>query len=155
MILIEPDTLKVGHHGCIAGPQTRREFHALRLGSARVEHAGDPVGRLRASQRIGRRVRQPLAALQWRSVPVAPRIRDHHRVHASHDERCGAVGRGRAVALEPGELVRGASRVRRMALASFVFLITEALLGAGLVLFNYVDKDAVRGAEHFIFRCIW
>ena len=47
------------------------------------------------------------------------------------------------------------NRVRTMALASFVFLITEALLGAGLVLFNYVDKDAVRGTRDSIFRCTW
>ena len=37
-------------------------------------------------------------------VPVAPRIRDHHRVHASRDERRGAGGCRRALAVEPGEL---------------------------------------------------
>lgn len=42
------------------------------------------------------------------------------------------------------------SRVRKMALASFVFLITEALLGAGLVLFNYVDKNASVGRAFYL-----
>jgi len=42
------------------------------------------------------------------------------------------------------------SRVRRMALASVLFLVTEALLGAGLVLFNYVDKDASIGRAFYL-----
>jgi cytochrome c oxidase assembly protein subunit 15 len=42
------------------------------------------------------------------------------------------------------------SRVRRMALTSFVLLITEALLGAGLVLFNYVDQDASVGRAFYL-----
>lgn len=42
------------------------------------------------------------------------------------------------------------SRVRTMALASFVLLITEALLGAGLVLFNYVDKDQSDGHAFYL-----
>jgi heme A synthase len=37
-----------------------------------------------------------------------------------------------------------------MALASLVFLVTEALLGAGLVLFNYVDKDASVGRAFYL-----
>ncbi len=39
---------------------------------------------------------------------------------------------------------------RRMALASFLFLITEALLGAGLVLFNYVDKNQSVGRAFYL-----
>jgi heme a synthase len=42
------------------------------------------------------------------------------------------------------------SRVRTMALASFVLLITEALLGAGLVLFNYVDKNQSVGRAFYL-----
>jgi cytochrome c oxidase assembly protein subunit 15 len=42
------------------------------------------------------------------------------------------------------------SRVRKTALASLIFLITEALLGAGLVLFNYVDKDASVGRAFYL-----
>ncbi|MGB6946769.1 MAG: COX15/CtaA family protein [Bryobacteraceae bacterium] len=42
------------------------------------------------------------------------------------------------------------SRVRRMALASFVFLMVEALLGAGLVLFNYVDKNVSVGRAFYL-----
>jgi heme a synthase len=42
------------------------------------------------------------------------------------------------------------SRVRKTALASLIFLITEALLGAGLVLFNYVDKNASVGRAFYL-----
>jgi heme a synthase len=42
------------------------------------------------------------------------------------------------------------SRVRKAALASFIFLVTEALLGAGLVLFNYVDKDQSVGRAFYL-----
>jgi heme a synthase len=42
------------------------------------------------------------------------------------------------------------SRVRKAALASLIFLITEALLGAGLVLFNYVDKNASVGRAFYL-----
>ncbi|HTC33852.1 MAG TPA: COX15/CtaA family protein [Bryobacteraceae bacterium] len=41
-------------------------------------------------------------------------------------------------------------RARKMALASVAFLITEALLGAGLVLFNYVDKDQSVGRAFYL-----
>jgi heme A synthase len=41
-------------------------------------------------------------------------------------------------------------RARRLALASFLFLITEALLGAGLVLFNYVDQDQSVGRAFYL-----
>lgn len=41
-------------------------------------------------------------------------------------------------------------RVRRMAVASVVFLIVEALLGAGLVLFNYVDKNQSVGRAFYL-----
>jgi len=41
-------------------------------------------------------------------------------------------------------------RVRRMALASVIFLIVEALLGAGLVLFNYVDKNQSVGRAFYL-----
>ena len=37
-----------------------------------------------------------------------------------------------------------------MALASVGFLIVEALLGAGLVLFNYVDKDQSAGRAFYL-----
>jgi heme a synthase len=42
------------------------------------------------------------------------------------------------------------NRARKMALASVVFLITEALLGAGLVLFNYVDKNQSVGRAFYL-----
>ncbi len=39
---------------------------------------------------------------------------------------------------------------RRMAFASLAFLIVEALLGAGLVLFNYVDKNQSAGRAFYL-----
>ncbi len=42
------------------------------------------------------------------------------------------------------------NRARKMALASVLFLITEALLGAGLVLFNYVDKNQSVGRAFYL-----
>jgi heme a synthase len=74
-------------------------------------------------------------------VPVAPRIETI--IEFTHRMMSG-VALVAVVALwlwSRNSFSRG-DRVRRMALASVVFLITEALLGAGLVLFNYVDKDA-------------
>ena len=41
-------------------------------------------------------------------------------------------------------------RVRRAAVWSLVFLLLEALLGAGLVLFNYVDKNASAGRAAYL-----
>jgi heme a synthase len=42
------------------------------------------------------------------------------------------------------------NRVGKLALASLVFLIVEALLGAGLVLFNYVDQNASVGRAFYL-----
>lgn len=42
------------------------------------------------------------------------------------------------------------NRVRKMAIASFCFLITEALLGAGLVLFNYVGANGSAGRALYL-----
>jgi len=82
-------------------------------------------------------------------LPVAPRIETiiefTHRV-MSGVALVGVVALwlwSRA-AFEPGH------RARKLALASFVFLITEALLGAGLVLFNYVDKDQSVGRAFYL-----
>jgi heme a synthase len=74
-------------------------------------------------------------------VPVAPRIETI--IEFTHRMMSG-VALVAVIALwlwSRISFTRG-SRVRSMALASFVFLIAEALLGAGLVLFNYVDKNA-------------
>jgi cytochrome c oxidase assembly protein subunit 15 len=73
-------------------------------------------------------------------VPVAPRIETI--IEFTHRLMSG-VALVAVVALwlwSRASFPRG-SRVRKWALASLAFLITEALLGAGLVLFNYVDKD--------------
>jgi heme a synthase len=73
-------------------------------------------------------------------VPVAPRIETI--IEFTHRAMSG-VALVAVIALwlwSRASLARG-SRVRRMAAASLVFLVAEALLGAGLVLFNYVDKD--------------
>ncbi len=44
----------------------------------------------------------------------------------------------------------GQHRARKMALASFVFLIVEALLGAGLVLFDYVGANSSVGRALYL-----
>ncbi len=82
-------------------------------------------------------------------VPVAPRLETI--IEFTHRVMSGVALVG-VVALwlwSRTSFARG-SRVRKMALASFVFLVTEALLGAGLVLFNYVDKDASVGRAFYL-----
>jgi heme A synthase len=82
-------------------------------------------------------------------VPVAPRIETI--IEFTHRMMSGVALVG-VVALwlwSRRGFARG-SRVRTMAFASFVFLILEALLGAGLVLFNYVDKDASVGRAFYL-----
>jgi heme a synthase len=82
-------------------------------------------------------------------VPVAPRIETI--IEFTHRAMSGVA----LVAVVALWLWSRASfslghRARKMALASLVFLITEALLGAGLVLFNYVDKDASVGRAFYL-----
>ena len=87
-------------------------------------------------------------------VPVAPRIETI--IEFTHRVMSG-VALVAVIALwfwSRASFARGIA-CARWHLASFVFLITEALLGAGLVLFNYVDKRCVRGDARFIFRCTW
>lgn len=82
-------------------------------------------------------------------IPVAPRIATI--IEFTHRMMSGVALVG-VIALwlwSRANFARG-SRVRRMALASVVFLITEALLGAGLVLFNYVDKDQSVGRAFYL-----
>jgi cytochrome c oxidase assembly protein subunit 15 len=82
-------------------------------------------------------------------VPVAPRIETI--IEFTHRAMSG-VALVAVVALwlwSRASFSRG-HRARRMALASLVFLITEALLGAGLVLFNYVDKDQSVGRAFYL-----
>ncbi len=82
-------------------------------------------------------------------VPVAPRIATI--IEFTHRVMSG-VALFAVVALWVWSRVRfaRATRVRRMALASLAFLITEALLGAGLVLFNYVDRDQSVGRAFYL-----
>ena len=82
-------------------------------------------------------------------VPVAPRIETI--IEFTHRMMSG-VALVAVVVLwlwSQASFAKG-SRVRSMALASFVFLIAEALLGAGLVLFNYVDKDQSVGRAFYL-----
>ncbi len=82
-------------------------------------------------------------------IPVAPRIQTI--IEFTHRMMSGVALAG-VVGLWLGaraRFVRG-SRARAMAVASVVFLITEALLGAGLVLFNYVDKDQSVGRAFYL-----
>jgi len=82
-------------------------------------------------------------------VPVAPRIETI--IEFTHRMMSGVALIG-VIALSLWSRTGFArdSRVRRMALASLVFLIAEALLGAGLVLFNYVDKNASVGRAFYL-----
>ncbi len=82
-------------------------------------------------------------------VPVAPRIETI--IEFTHRVMSGVALAGVTTLWlwSRASFARG-SRARRMALASFVLLITEALLGAGLVLFNYVDKDASIGRAFYL-----
>ncbi len=82
-------------------------------------------------------------------VPVAPRIETI--IEFTHRAMSG-VALVAVIALwfwARSKFGRG-DRVRTMASASLVFLITEALLGAGLVLFNYVDKDQSVGRAIYL-----
>ncbi len=82
-------------------------------------------------------------------VPVAPRIATI--IEFTHRMMSGVALVGVTVLwLWARASFARVSRVRTMASAAFVFLITEALLGAGLVLFNYVDKDQSVGRAFYL-----
>jgi heme a synthase len=82
-------------------------------------------------------------------LPVAPRIET--LIEFTHRMMSGVALFGVAALWlwSRVSFARG-HRARRMALASFLFLIAEALLGAGLVLFNYVDKDQSVGRAFYL-----
>jgi cytochrome c oxidase assembly protein subunit 15 len=82
-------------------------------------------------------------------VPIAPRIETI--IEFTHRMMSGValVGVAALWLWSRVSFSRGAG-ARKMALASLVFLITEALLGAGLVLFNYVDKNASVGRAFYL-----
>ena len=82
-------------------------------------------------------------------VPVAPRIETI--IEFTHRMMSG-VALVAVIGLwlwSRASFARG-TRVRKSASASLIFLITEALLGAGLVLFNYVDKNASVGRAFYL-----
>jgi len=82
-------------------------------------------------------------------VPVAPRIETI--IEFTHRVMSGVALVGvMALWLWSRSGFARTSRVRTMALSSVVFLITEALLGAGLVLFNYVDKNQSVGRTFYL-----
>lgn len=82
-------------------------------------------------------------------VPAAPQIQTV--IEFTHRMMSGVALGGAAVLWlwSRARYERG-SRVRRMALWSVCFLLVEALLGAGLVLFNYVDKNASLGRAAYL-----
>ena len=82
-------------------------------------------------------------------VPVAPRIQTI--IEFTHRMMSGvALVAVAALWLWSRVSFARGNRVRKLALASFGFLIVEALLGAGLVLFNYVDKNASVGRAFYL-----
>jgi heme a synthase len=82
-------------------------------------------------------------------VPAAPRIQTI--IEFTHRVMSGIALVGvAALWLWSRMSFARSSRVRRMALASFVFLLVEALLGAGLVLFNYVDQNVSVGRAFYL-----
>jgi heme a synthase len=82
-------------------------------------------------------------------VPAAPRIQTV--IEFTHRMMSGvALAGAAALWLWSRARYERGSRVRKMALASIVFLVVEALLGAGLVLFNYVDKNASLGRAAYL-----
>jgi heme A synthase len=82
-------------------------------------------------------------------VPLAPRLATV--IEFTHRMMSGValVGVGALWLWSRIQFPKG-DRVRRMALASVAFLIVEALLGAGLVLFNYVDKNQSVGRAFYL-----
>jgi heme a synthase len=82
-------------------------------------------------------------------VPVAPAIQTI--IEFTHRMMSGvALVAVVALALWGRARFPRGHRARRMAFASLVFLIVEALLGAGLVLFNYVDKNQSTGRAFYL-----
>lgn len=82
-------------------------------------------------------------------LPVAPRIQTI--IEFTHRMMSGVALIGvAALWLWSRAAFPKGDRVRKMAGASAIFLITEALLGAGLVLFNYVDKNASVGRAFYL-----
>jgi heme a synthase len=82
-------------------------------------------------------------------IPVAPGIQTI--IEFTHRMMSGvALAAIIALWLWTRRIFPGTNPVRPVAAASVVFLITEALLGAGLVLFNYVDKDQSAGRAIYL-----
>ena len=82
-------------------------------------------------------------------VPIAPRLETI--IEFTHRAMSGvALAAVAALWVWSLRAFPSGSRVRKAALASLVFLITEAALGAGLVLFNYVDKDQSVGRAFYL-----
>jgi heme a synthase len=82
-------------------------------------------------------------------VPVAPRLET--LIEFTHRVMSGvSLVAVAALWLWSRSAFSRAHRARKMALASVVFLITEALLGAGLVLFDYVDKNQSVGRAFYL-----
>ncbi len=82
-------------------------------------------------------------------IPQAPRIQTI--IEFGHRASTGVAGIAVAALLVWAWLLfPRAHRVRKMAIASVVFLVVEAALGAGLVLFQYVDANASVGRAIYL-----
>ena len=99
---------------------------------------------------IGRGLRQPLAAVQRRRHSAVAIGGDARRVLASADERPRAAQRRGAGRLDVGARRSPAIRHALGAAASVFFMLTEAALGAGLVLFRLVADNATMARALFM-----
>ena len=114
-------------------------------GSVALQLRRDRVGRLCARQRIGRGLWQPLAALQrHRAAARSRRSRQSSSSATAPPAAWPCSSSSDSLSWRDGTF-RPDHLVRRAAWVSLVFMVTEALVGAGIVLLGLVaDNDSAR-----------
>ena len=114
-----------------------------------VQHRRHSVGRLRACDRVWRRVREPLAALQRRGMPRAPTAAT--LIEFSHRLTSGlALVSVIILLLWTWRSMPKGHPARTGAALSVFFMLTEAAVGAGLVLFALVADNASMARALFV-----
>ena len=107
------------------------------------------MGRVRARHRLGSGLRRPLAAVQRGGSAARAAHGNHHRVYASLTSGLALISVA-ALCIWAFRLFPRGHRARLFAALSVVFLFAEALLGAGLVLFQYVEHNASAGRAAYL-----